>query len=257
MLITPNWIAPDNVRAAMSTRAGGVSAAPYDSLNLGYSTQDDRARVAENERRLAAAMRIDTASIRWVYQVHGSVVHRAESLPLNEPLGATVMEGDAIVSHTPGITCGVKVADCMPVLFAARDGSAVGAAHAGWRGLACGVLENTIAALDTPPQNLRAWLGPCIGATMFEVGEEVRTAFLDASAPSSRDAVATAFAPRGARGKYLCDLVAIARERLRVAGVDEIFVDGSCTMSDSTRFFSHRRDKTSGRMAALIGITQW
>jgi polyphenol oxidase len=239
----------------MTTRHGGVSAGPYDSLNLGYSTQDDRRAVAENERRVAAAMQVNVSSIRWAYQVHGNVVLRAERLPLNEPLGETVIEGDAIVSRTHGLVCGVKVADCMPVLFASRDGDAVGAAHAGWRGLSSGVLENTIDAMGVEPQRIVAWLGPCIGPTMFEVGEDVRCAFAEASAPASLSVIERAFVPLDLPGKYLCDLVALARERLRVAGVTEVFVDGSCSMSEPMRFFSHRRDETTGRMAALIGIT--
>jgi polyphenol oxidase len=254
VLLRPRWNVPDTVRAAMTTRTGGVSLAPYDSLNLGYSTQDDRSAVVENERRVAAAMQIDAAAIRWVYQVHGNVVHRAESLPPNDPLGSTVIEGDAIVSHTRGLVCGVKVADCMPVLFASRQGDAVGAAHAGWRGLASGVLENTVRAMDVDPTKIVAWFGPCIGPNKFEVSEDVRAAFIDRSSAQSLATVEAAFVPRDVHGKYLCDLVAIARERLRVAGVTEIFVDGSCTMSEAMRFFSHRRDKTTGRMAALIGI---
>jgi polyphenol oxidase len=254
MLIRPDWRAPPNIVSAMTTRTGGVSLAPYDSLNLGYSTQDGRSAVAENERRVAAAMNIDAASIRWAYQVHGNVVHRAESLPANDPLGATTIEGDAIVSHTRGLVCGVKVADCMPVLFASRAGDAVGAAHAGWRGLSSGVLENTIRAMKVEPEYIVAWLGPCIGPAMFEVGEDVRAAFIEHCPAQSLVTVEASFAPRDVRGKYLCDLVAIARERLRVAGVAEIFVDGSCTMSETMRFFSHRRDKATGRMAALIGI---
>jgi polyphenol oxidase len=254
MLIAPNWIAPTNIRAAMTTRNGGVSLAPYDSLNLGYSTRDNRSAVAENERLVAKTMGIEVSSIRWVYQVHSNVVHRAEQLPPNEPLGATLIEGDAVVSRTRGLVCGVKIADCMPVLFAADDGSVVGAAHAGWRGLSSGVLENTIAAMDVAPSKLVAWLGPCIGRSMFEVGEDVRTAFLDRAASESKPATEAAFVPRETPAKYLCDLVAIARERLRAAGVERVTVCGDCTMSETTKYFSHRRDKTTGRMAALIGI---
>ena len=248
-LIIPDWPAPRNIRAAMTTRRGGVSRMPYDELNLGYATKDDRASVAENERLAADAMGINSDDIRWVYQIHGTDVHEAESLPINSPLGATTIAGDAIVSHTPGLICGVKVADCMPVLFAARDGSAVGAAHAGWRGLSGGVLENTVAAMHIASTELVAWLGPCIGSKVFEVGEEVRDAFVahDASA-------AQYFTPRVTAGKYLCDMYGIARQRLASIGVTQVTGGEYCTFSQSELFFSHRRNPVTGRMAALVGI---
>ncbi len=254
VLIRPNWHVPEMVRAAMTTRLGGMSAAPFDSLNLGYSTADDRNNVMQNERLVARALDVDVSSIRWVHQVHGNGVHHAENLPSTEPLGATMIQGDAIVSRTRGLVCGVKVADCMPVLFAANDASVVAAAHAGWRGLSSGVLENTIAAMTVPPEKIVAWLGPCIGATKFEVGEDVRAAFLDSAIRDSKSKIENAFVSQETAGKYLCDLVAIARERLRIAGVNTVFVDGACTMSEPTRFFSHRRDQSTGRMAAFVGI---
>jgi polyphenol oxidase len=254
MLIHPDLLAPANILVAMTTREGGVSRASYDSLNLGYATQDKREHVAENERRVAAAMQIDAAAIRWVYQVHGHVVRRAEDLPANDPLGATTIEGDAIVSRTRGLVCGVKIADCMPVLFASDDGDVVGAVHAGWRGLSSGVLENTVAAMQTDPARILAWLGPCIGAQKFEVGRDVREAFLANAPAESLAVVERAFAPLAIEGKYLCDLRAIARERLRAAGVAQVYASEACTMSEPKRFFSHRRDKVTGRMAAFIGI---
>ena len=206
-LIRPVWGAPHGVHAAMTTRLGGVSAAPYDSLNLGYATADDRVSVMQNERLTAAALGVPEADFRWVYQVHGIDVHHAESLPVNTPLGATEIKGDAVVSHTPGLVCAVKVADCMPVLFAARDGSGVGAAHAGWRGLSGGVLERTVEAMRVAPEQIVAWMGPCIGPTAFEVGEEVRAAFV------AHDPLAAQhFVPRASSGKFLCDLYAIARQ---------------------------------------------
>jgi polyphenol oxidase len=256
MLFTPNWSAPSSIRAAMTTRVGGVSVAPFDSLNLGYSTADDRNAVAENERRVAAALGVHASNFRWVHQVHGNVVHHAETLPANDPIGTTTIQGDAIVSRTRGIVCGVKVADCMPVLFAADDGSVVGAAHAGWRGLSSGIIENTIHAMNIRAENVVAWIGPCIGAAMFEVGEDVRAAFLDQADQESVATIENAFAPREIAGKYLCNLVAIARERLRVAGVTRVSVSGACTMSEPLRFFSHRRDKSTGRMAAFVGISE-
>ena len=185
----------------MTTRLGGASAAPYDALNLGYGTADDRAAVMQNERLVARALSINELDIRWLHQVHGNEVHHAESLPENAPLGATHIKGDAVVSHTAGLVCAVKAADCMPVLFAALDGSAVAAAHAGWRGLAGGVLERTVAEMNVSPEHIVAWMGPCIGPTAFEVGEEVRAAFV------AHDAAAAAhFVPRENPHKFLCNL---------------------------------------------------
>lgn len=248
-LIQPDWPAAPNVRAAMTTRLGGVSRSPYDELNLGYATKDDRTSVVENEMRVAAAMGVQAEAIRWVYQVHGADVHHAESLPINAPLGATTIAGDAIVSHTPGLVCGIKIADCMPVLFASRDGTAVGAAHAGWRGLSGGVLEKTVAAMRTDPGQTVAWMGPCIGPKAFEVGEDVRDAFIKHHAPA-----AAHFAPRATAGKYLCDLYALARLRLAEMGVDKVTGGNYCTFDQPELFFSHRRNPLTGRMAAFVWI---
>ena len=233
----------------MTTRRGGISVAPYDELNLGYATKDDRASVAENEKLVAAAMGIQTEAIRWVYQVHGVDAHHAESLPVNAPLGVTMIAGDAIVSHTPGLVCGIKIADCMPVLFAARDGSAVGAAHAGWRGLSGGVLENTVAAMGTDPGEIVAWMGPCIGPKAFEVGEDVRDAFVRHDARS-----AAHFAARATPGKFLCDLHSIARLRLGTMGIVQVTGGTYCTFNQPELFFSHRRNPLTGRMAAFVWI---
>ena len=233
----------------MTTRRGGVSPSPYDELNLGYATKDDRAAVVENERLTAHALGVQTETIRWVYQVHGVEVHHAESLPVNAPLGATTITGDAIVSHAPGLVCGIKIADCMPVLFAARDGTAVGAAHAGWRGLSGSVLENTVAAMGTDPSEIVAWMGPRIGPKAFEVGEEVRDAFL------RHDVRAAAhFLPRQTPGKFLCDMYAIARLRLKALGIDKVSGGNYCTFSQPDLFFSHRRNPLTGRMAAFVWI---
>ena len=248
-LIRPAWAAPQAVRAAMTTRLGGVSVAPYDSLNLGYATADHRASVTQNERLTAAALGVPEVNIRWVYQVHGTDVHHAESLPANAPLGATEINGDAVVSHTPGLVCAVKIADCMPVLFAARDGSAVGAAHAGWRGLSGGMLERTVAAMHVAPEQMVAWLGPCIGPAAFEVGEDVRAAFV------AHDPLASQyFMPRETPGKFLCDMVSIARQRLRAIGVTDVSGGEYCTFTQRELFFSHRREPITGRMAAFVWI---
>ena len=233
----------------MTTRQGGVSRPPYDELNLGYATKDDRASVVENERLVANALGVQTDDIRWVYQVHGVGVHHAESLPVNAPLGETTISGDAIVSHTPGLVCGVKIADCMPVLFAARDGAAVGAAHAGWRGLSGGVLENTVTAMRTDPSDIVAWMGPCIGPKEFEVGEDVRDAFIKHEARAGAH-----FVPRATPGKFLCDLYSIARLRLDAMGISEVTGGDYCTFDQPDLFFSHRRNPLTGRMAAFVWI---
>ena len=249
LLIRPTWGVPPSVHGAMTTRLGGVSMAPYDALNLGYATADDRASLIQNERLTAAALGVPEADLRWTCQVHGLDVHHAESLPANTPLGATEIKGDAVVSHTPGLVCAVKVADCMPVLFAARDGSAVGAAHAGWRGLSGGVLERTVAAMRVAPEQVVAWMGPCIGPTAFEVGEEVRAAFV------AQDALATQhFLPRETPGKFLCDMYSIARQRLCAIGVTDVSGGEYCTFNQSDIFFSHRREQITGRMAAFIWL---
>jgi hypothetical protein len=220
-------------------------------LNLGYSTQDDRAAVAENERLVAAALSVGLTDIRWVYQVHGNAVHDAEALPANTTPGATSVQGDAIVSHTPRLVCGIKVADCMPVLFCTRDGSAVGAAHAGWRGLAGGILERTVSALHVPPREISAWLGPCIGPAAFEVGPEVRAAFIAHDAQAGIH-----FRGSANEGKFMCDLYALARQRLRAVGIEAVTGGEYCTYSQPHTFFSHRRDRITGRMAAFIWIDQ-
>jgi polyphenol oxidase len=233
----------------MTTRLGGVSVAPYDALNLGYSTADNRVSVAANERLAAQALGIAEVDIRWVHQVHGVAVHHAESLPANAPLGGTSIKGDAVVAHTPGLVCAVKAADCMPVLFAARDGSAVAAVHAGWRGLAAGVLERTVAAMRVAPKDLLAWMGPCIGPAAFEVGEEVRAAFI-AHDPRS----ALYFSSRETPGKFLCDMPSIARQRLLAVGVTDVSGGDYCTFNQAELFFSHRREPITGRMAAFVWI---
>jgi len=198
---------------------------------------------------VAAALGVNAATIRWVYQVHGVDVHHAEHLPANEPLGATTIQGDAIVSHTPGLVCGIKVADCMPVLFAARDGAAVGGAHAGWRGLSGGVLERTVEHMRCKPEDIVAWLGPCIGPQAFEVGDDVRQAFVDVASSAAKF-----FVPRETAGKFLCDMFGLATQRLNAVGVTQISSSGRCTVSEPVYFYSHRRDKVTGRMAAFISI---
>ena len=237
-LLLPDWPAPGHVRAVVSTRQGGVSGGPYASLNLGTHVGDDAMAVAENRRRFAEAAGL-AAAPGWLNQVHGCEVVAASAHS-----GASA---DACWTTQTGMPCAVLTADCLPVLFADRDGSCVAAAHAGWRGLAAGVLEATIARLPVPPQRLLAWLGPAIGPDAFQVGEEVRAAFVGAAAED-----AAAFRPDGLR--WRADLFALARARLRRCGVDHISGGGICTVSRREQFFSHRRDGSSGRFASLIWL---
>lgn len=235
-LLRPDWPAPATVRALVSTRAGGVSIEPYASLNLGVHVGDDAVAVAENRRRFNEAAGLDCPP-QWLNQVHGCAVVSA---------GAPAM-ADACWTATPGLPCAVLTADCLPVLFTDRDGTCVAAAHAGWRGLAAGVLEATLAALPAKPKQIMAWLGPAIGPQAFQVGDEVRAQFV---AQAAQDAAA--FVADGKR--WRADLFALARARLARSGVTAVYGGGLCTVSDAARFFSHRRDGVSGRFASLIEI---
>ena len=243
-LIRPGWPAPAAVRAVSTTRAGGVSEGPWATLNLGALTADDPARVEANRRRLAAAA--DCPPPAWLAQVHGTAVVELTGPPAP---GAEPPVADASVAHGPGVACAVLTADCLPVLFCDRAGTRVGAAHAGWRGLAAGVVEATVAALGAPPGELIAWLGPCIGTRAFEVGPEVRAAFLDAD-----PGAAAAFLP-GRGDRWHADLRALARRRLAALGVGRVSASEACTLSEPDRFFSHRRDGPCGRMATLVWLT--
>ncbi len=237
-LILPGWPAPANVRACVTTRAGGVGGAPFDSLNLGDHVGDDPAAVFENRRRLRAALPAEPC---WLRQVHGTrCIDAARVLP-----GDTA---DAAFAHVPGAVCAVLTADCLPVLFCDEAGTTVAAAHAGWRGLLAGVLENTVAAMAVPGERLMAWLGPAIGPQAFEVGSEVRDAFV------ARDpAAAEAFVARSA-DKWLCDLYRLARQRLAAQGIRRVAGGDFCTVREPGRFFSYRRDGTTGRMASLVWL---
>jgi polyphenol oxidase len=302
-LIEPDWPAPPGVRAAFTLRSGGVSVAPYNSLNLGAGIGDSLEAVAENRRRLRARLGLPAEPV-WLEQVHGVGVVQlgdpdfagcaprsraaggntrvgvanvspvdadglpradadglpradadglpradADGLPTAYAMGPDANSSpraDAAVAHAPAQVCAIRVADCMPVLFAALDGSVVGAAHAGWRGLASGVLEATVERLDVPSSQLVAWMGPAIGPGHFEVGDEVRAAFTET------DAGAAAAFVRNAGGRWQCDLYALARRRLGALGLTRIYGGGWCTFAESDRFFSYRRDGRCGRMAALI-----
>jgi hypothetical protein len=237
--LRPDWDVPIRVHAAMTTRAGGVSPAPYDSLNLATHVGDRREAVAENRRRLCDALALP-AEPAWLEQVHGT---RVAVLP--KPASGAA---DAAVTSRPGQICAVLVADCLPVFLASRGGDRVGIAHAGWRGLAAGVVGATIAALECAARDLVAWLGPSIGPAEFEVGDEVREAFI------ARDAGAGAAFRQGRTGRWLADLPQLARRRLRAAGVEAVTGGDHCTVTDAARFYSYRRDGTTGRMAALAWL---
>ena len=242
-LIVPDWPAPPQVRALQTTRQGGVSRPPYASLNLGHHVGDDRSAVATNRALLRESLAGGGEPL-WLEQVHGTrVVDAASCSPVDPP-----EQADASFSREPGVVCTVMTADCLPVLFCADDGSVVAAAHAGWRGLLAGVLEETVTALAVPASTVLAYLGPAIGPQAFEVGDEVRTAFVAADA-----ALAGAFKP-ARPGKWLADLYMLARLRLAGQGVVRIYGGDFCTHSDDYRFFSYRRDGQTGRMASMIWL---
>lgn len=240
-MIRPEWDVPSGVHAAFTLRTGGVSAAPFDSLNVGSQVGDSASAVAENRRRVREALALPSEPV-WLEQVHGTDVVDLDA--------SDARRGDAAITHARGRVCAIQVADCMPVLFANRAGSAVGAAHAGWRGLAGGVLEATVTALGADGSELSAWLGPAISQAHFEVGDEVREAFVAGDA-----AAADAFI-RNARGRWQCDLYALARRRLATLGVSRVQGGSLCTYADRARFFSYRRDGRCGRMVALVWMNQ-
>ncbi|MCW5575971.1 MAG: peptidoglycan editing factor PgeF, partial [Burkholderiales bacterium] len=229
--IVPDWPAPARVRACMTTRAGGVSQGPWAGLNLGLRCDDDPAAVAENRARLENCL---PQPPKWLAQVHGSTVVDADTLD-------GLPQADASVARQPGTVCAIQVADCLPVLFTDRAGSRIAAAHAGWRGLAGGVLANTVARMDVAPADLLAWIGPGIGPAAFEVGSDVLQAFC-ADRPENR----APFHPLR-EGKWLCDLPALARDALRRCGITRIYGGHWCTHSDPQRFYSYRRDRVTGR----------
>jgi len=247
------WPAPPGVRALTTLRHGaGVSVAPFDHFNLGNRSSaegDQPEAVATNRAQLQAMAGLPSAP-HWLRQVHGTQVLRFDAAPAGAG-PAHEPTADAAVTCVPGVVLAILTADCLPVVFAADDGSEVGAAHAGWRGLADGVLERTVAALQTPPDRLRAWLGPAAGRQAYEIGEDVRAAFL-----AHDPAADAAFAPTRP-GHWRVDLYALARQRLHAAGVPAEAIHGGeyCTISDSARFFSHRRDRRSGRIATLAWIS--
>lgn len=265
--VAADWPVPAHVRAVVTTRVGGVSAGARASLNLAAHVGDDRAAVVANRALVRAALALPDEPL-WLRQVHGTEVVR-HAAPAGEAPNGTAgagsdvwsgardasgvapddgPEADAAVAFEPGRVLAIMTADCLPVAFATRAGDRVGAAHAGWRGLAGGVLERTVAALDADPADVVAWLGPAIGPAAFEVGAEVRAAFVGDDA-----AAATAFSAN-ARGRWQADLYALARLRLARAGVRSVHGGGACTYADAQRWFSYRRDREAGRMAMLVWL---
>ena len=238
--ILPDWPAPRRVRAVTTTRAGGVSLPPYDSFNLAGHVGDDADAVAANRARLATALNLPAVPV-WLQQVHGTGVVDAE-----HSADGTAAAG--AFAGTSAVVCAVLTADCLPVLLCDRASTRVAALHAGWRGLAAGVLEAGVDALGLAPAELLAWLGPAIGPEVFEVGEEVRAAFMAADAAAS-----AAFRPSPA-GRWLADLYRLARLRLAAHGVSAVYGGGLCTFSDPDRFYSFRRERDTGRMASLIWL---
>ncbi|MBE2293888.1 MAG: peptidoglycan editing factor PgeF [Phycisphaerales bacterium] len=239
-LIFPDWPAPSQVWAVSTTRHGGVSAPPYASLNLAEHVGDDPRCIAENRRRLTSVMGF-AAEPAWLEQVHGIQVVAAETV--ERPVAA-----DAAWTRVVSQPCVVMTADCLPVLLCDRLGTVVAAAHAGWRGLAGGVIAATVTRMEVSPATLLAWLGPAIGPDVFEVGEEVRAAFLALDAEAEG-----CFRPSPA-GRWLADIYELARRQLRALGVAAIYGGDCCTVSEPERFFSYRRESRTGRMATLIGL---
>jgi hypothetical protein len=238
--ILPDWPAPTNVRAAVTTRIGGVNHAPYDSFNLATHVGDDPAAVHANRASLRSALALPSEPL-WLKQVHGITVVDAAQ-------GGMEPEADGAYVTQPGAVCAALTADCLPVLLCNRAGTKVAALHAGWRGLAGGVIEVGVQALGVPGNEILAWLGPAIGPQAFEVGPEVRAAFVQQDAQAAQ-------AFRAARdGKYLADIYLLARQRLQRLGVVAVYGGGLCTVADDARFFSYRRDGACGRMAALIWL---
>ena len=235
--IVPDWPAPARVKACVTTRAGGVSVAPFDSLNLGTHVGDEPVAVKKNRQRLLSQLGCKPA---WLQQVHG--------IDVLEAAPETLAEADASWTATPGIACTAMTADCLPALFCDRNGTRVAAAHAGWRGLAAGVLEATLDALAVAPEDTLVWLGPAIGPQAFEVGAEVREAFVSQHAQAAQ-----AFGASLNPGRYMADIYELARIRLAARGVAAVYGGGFCTYSDP-RFYSYRRAARTGRFASLIWL---
>ena len=235
--VEPDWPAPPGIRVISTGRGGGVSRAQYASLNLGTHVGDAPDAVVENRTRLRTAVRLPSEP-KWLAQVHGTT-----AVDLDAAVTGTA---DAGYTRRPGVVCAILTADCLPVVFASESGDTLGAAHAGWRGLSSGILEATVQAMNVPPSRLFAWLGPSIGPDHFEVGGEVREAFL------AKDRGAEAAFLANAHGRFMADLPELARRRLRNLGIERIYGGSDCTYANSARYFSHRRDGNTGRQVTLI-----
>ncbi|RJT40528.1 purine nucleoside phosphorylase YfiH [Rahnella woolbedingensis] len=241
-LIQPQWPQPASVRSCATTREGGVSLPPYGALNLGSHVGDSPEHVALNRQRLIELGDLPAAP-HWLEQVHGTdVAHLSSQTPAIPPLIA-----DAAYTRESSVVCAAMTADCLPVLFCSKSGDEVAAAHAGWRGLCAGVLEKTVACFDAAPADIMAWMGPAIGPAHFEVGGEVREAFMAVN----RDA-SVAFIPVGT--KFMADIYQLARLRLQAAGITAFYGGEYCTVTDSNKFYSYRRDGVTGRLASLIWL---
>lgn len=237
--LLPDWPAPANVRAMQTTRQGGISVAPYDTMNLGLHVGDDPVRVNRNRQLLATVMPSEPV---WLEQVHGTAVANADA-------AACLVKADACIARQRGSVCVVMTADCLPVLLCDEDGTVVGAAHAGWRGLCDGVIEATVREMGVAPQRLMAWLGPAISQRHFEVGAEVRQAFC-----AHQPQAAEAFIRSGGEGKYRADLYLLAHQRLMALGVERIHGGNFCTYAQAEQFYSYRRDGVTGRMGTFIWL---
>jgi hypothetical protein len=237
--LVPDWPSPANVKALQTTRKGGASAAPYDNFNLGSHVGDNPLLVNRNRMQLAHLMPSEPV---WLNQIHGTTVANVEQ-------AGCLPQADASVSTHRGAVCVVMTADCLPVLLCDDKGSVVAAAHAGWRGLCDGVLEATVKEMHVPTDTLMAWLGPAIGPAAFEVGAEVREAFI-VKQPQSE----AAFLP-GKNGKWLADIYLLARLRLNASGIIRIYGGDQCTYNDTERYYSYRRDGVTGRMGTFIWLS--
>jgi YfiH family protein len=247
-IIKPDWPAPAKIVAFSTTRQGGCSKGNYRGLNVAQHVGDDSAVVSQNRRLLAQELPAGT-SIQWLTQEHGCNVERAGKT-------GTAPVADATWTDAPAVACAVMTADCLPVLFCSEHGEKVAAAHAGWRGLAQGVLEACTAAMEADTRGIMAWLGPAIGPNSFEVGGEVREQFLSNSGLNQQHSVMQCFKELANRpGFYLADLYGLARIQLNAIGISRIYGGDLCTNSEASRFYSYRRDGETGRMATLIAIT--
>ncbi|RAS66654.1 hypothetical protein DET48_105211 [Vibrio diazotrophicus] len=239
--ITPNWNAPKQVKAFASTRIGGCSKSPYEGLNLGMHVGDDPILVQSNRDLLQQQTEMPTAPV-WLNQTHSTVVLEVAQ-PTNDVLNA-----DGVITSSPNVVCSAMTADCLPVLITNTQGTQVAAVHAGWRGLAGGIVEN---ALTHFSNDVMLWLGPAIGPQAFEVGEDVLQAFLDYDSKA-----ATAFVPGKQQGKWWANMATLTRLRMAKLGIDQVFDSGLCTYQDPQRFYSYRRDGVTGRQATFIWINE-